>query len=122
MIRRLLLAGAACAAGIVVMAPIAASAETATPRQAAATAQADGWGNGWGNGGWGHHSGRPWHGGYWGSPLGYWNRPLGYWAAPVITTPVVTTPVVTAPVVLVDNSLASDCGAANNAVLTTNCG
>ncbi|MEV4293577.1 hypothetical protein [Microbispora rosea] len=103
MIRRLLLAGAACAAGIVVMAPIAASAETAAPQHAAATAQAGDWGHGgWGHGGWGYRSGRPWHGGYWGSPLGYWSRPLGYWS----------TPVVTAPVILVD-SLAGDCAAAD---------
>ncbi|MEU7881641.1 hypothetical protein [Microbispora bryophytorum] len=96
MIRRLLLAGAACAAGIVVMAPIAASAETAAPQQPATTAQvgAPVHAGGWGHGGWGHPSGRSWHSGYWGRPLGYWSRPLGYWSTPVV---------------LVD-SLSGDCG------------
>lgn len=98
MIRRLLLAGAACAAGIVVMAPIAASAETAAPRQSATTAQAGlpVHAEGWGHGGWGHPSGRPWHSGYWGRPLGYWSRPLGYWSTPVV---------------LVDGLYGDDCGA-----------
>ncbi|MBB2744725.1 hypothetical protein [Microbispora sp. NBRC 16548] len=98
MIRRLVLAGAACAAGIVVMAPIAASAETAAPRQPATTAQAGlpVHADGWGHGGWGHPSSRPWHSGYWGRPLGYWSRPLGYWSTPVV---------------LVDGLYGDDCGA-----------
>ncbi|GIH73557.1 hypothetical protein [Sphaerimonospora thailandensis] len=97
MIRRLLLAGSACAATLAFLAPLATSAEAAVPQQdSAAVAQANlpSHGRDWGHGSWGRPGGSWGHpGGYWGHRGGYWGHPRGYWGRPVsyLGTPVVLT-------------------------------